>query len=304
MAEPMPQAGAQGYGALAVSPKKYRRQSPLIGIALALLVPVLAFVLVYALLSFSLHYTSATLCYVAVAVLGACFLFYGAYGVWRAFREYVGETNSHSGWMMFTAATGLLAVALGIVLGMNNFSANMLPYYEIENLNVYHSVDPSRYRGNQLMDAGQFYFADGAHIDKRFTMGFKSFDIYCVAPVVGPGSSSLSNYDFWAVGKNCCSGGSSRDFRCGEATNPDAAAGLRLTNDADREFYRLVVQQAEAAYGLKANHPVFLYWLQDPEVEHNLYSSDGSSAFLHATLVYFAVQLLAVIIAVLVFAKS
>ena len=38
----------------------------------------------------------------------------------------------------------------------------MQPFYDVENLNTYPSVNPAREKGQQLMDAGRVYFADGA----------------------------------------------------------------------------------------------------------------------------------------------
>ena len=134
---------------------------------------------------------------------------------------------------------------LAAILGDLNFWYYMQPYYDIENLNTYPSVNPAREKGQQLMDAGRVYFADGTSLDMKKAMAFKNLDLYCVAPIV-QGTEQLASYDFWAVGINCCSGVSS-DFRCGEFNNVHARAGLRVMKDDQRPFFRLAVQQAEAA---------------------------------------------------------
>jgi hypothetical protein len=38
-------------------------------------------------------------------------------------------------------------------------------------------------------------------LDTTKSRGFKSLNLYCVAPIVN-GDTKLATYDFWAVGKN------------------------------------------------------------------------------------------------------
>ena len=57
-----------------------------------------------------------------------------------------------------------------------------------------------------------------------------------VAPITLNGAS-LASYDFWAVGKNCCSD-QMADFRCGAFKGLGAKGGVRVTDDVDRDFYR------------------------------------------------------------------
>eukprot|EP00439_Symbiodinium_sp_Y106_P075243 s846_g14.t2 len=77
-----------------------------------------------------------------------------------------------------------------------------------------------------------------------------------VAPIVGPGVSTplRQTYDFWAIGKDCCSVGAS-DFRCGSWGSTQAHTGLREVNEADLEYYRLAVQQAASLYDIMALGP-------------------------------------------------
>merc|ERR1719428_1211955 len=119
-------------------------------------------------------------------------------------------------------------------------------------------------------------------LDMKKAMGFKNLDLYCVAPIVN-GDNQLASYDFWAVGINCCSGVSS-DFRCGEFNNPHARSGLRLLRDDQRSFFRLAVQQAEAAYNLKAIHPLFFYWTDDPTSDMQSMLEEGYRFFFIGTL--------------------
>merc|ERR1719324_2031423 len=217
--------------------------------------PWFLFSALYAVLSFSFHYQHPTWAWLL------------AYRTKKRDRDPM--------WYTFATLALLLAVVLAAVFGDMNFWYNMQPFYDIENLNTYPSVNPAREKGQQLMDAGRVYFADGAALDMQKAMGFKNLDLYCVAPIVH-GQEQLASYDFWAVGLNCCSGVSS-DFRCGEFNNPHARSGLRLMRDDQRPFFRLAVQQAEAAYNIKATHPLFFYWMQDPVAEMNSYRDDDSS---------------------------
>ena len=73
-------------------------------------------------------------------------------------------------------------------------------------------VYPNRMLGQQLLDAGIVQFAPGSQLDVKKSMGFKNGELYCVAPIVF-GTASPVSYDFWAVGKDCCSG-SQADFSC------------------------------------------------------------------------------------------
>merc|ERR1719161_1268457 len=128
-----------------------------------------------------------------------------------------------------------------------------------------------------------------------------NLDMYCVAPVVN-GDSQLTTYDYWAVGVNCCSGSSS-DFRCGEFNNVHARSGLRLMKDEQRPFFRLAVQQAEAAYKIKAEHPLFFHWMQDPVAAVNAYRDDGFKYYLLGIFTHLACSIFSVVCAVVAFSK-
>lgn len=111
------------------------------------------------------------------------------------------------------------------------------------------------------MDAGRVQFVSGTELDLKLANGFKNTDVFCVAPITLNGAS-LASYDFWAVGKNCCSD-QMADFRCGASAGLGPKGGVRVTDDVDRDFYRLAVQQAQSAHAIKAVHPLFFEWTEN-----------------------------------------
>jgi hypothetical protein len=209
-------------------------------------------------------------------------------------------------WYTVIFATCLFAWILAVVSGEVNFYSNMQPFYDVLNLNTYSSVDPSQMRGQQLMDAGRVGFSANAKLDHRMAMAFRNSNRYCVVPItVSRGNESflpLATYDFWAVGINCCSGDKA-DFHCGEFSNPRAHGGLRLMQEEARPFFRLAVQQAEAAYGIKAEHPLFFTWMQDPNSEVNGYQEDGMNYCLMGLCSHFTLQLFIVALAVMIYSR-
>uniref|UniRef100_A0A7S1QNM6 Uncharacterized protein n=1 Tax=Alexandrium catenella TaxID=2925 RepID=A0A7S1QNM6_ALECA len=279
-----------------------RKRSSVVAIVTCLFIPLIIFVSVSAVLTFSVHFQNAALSkLVTLALLVVVALF--GYLAFAAFRRKT-EGVSEPAWFAFLFMTSLVAWLAAYFAGSSNFNTNMQPFFEVQELNVYVSVNPSTYTGNQLMDAGRITFTPGSHLDLTRSMGFKNLDVYCVAPVVGGGrnATNVSTFDFWAVGLNCCSG-HAPDFHCGEYNNVRAVSGLRLMREDQRAFFRLAVEQAEAAYGLQALHPIFMYWMQDPIAEVNAYQDDGYKYFLMGIFGFFAFQTVSVVIAAVVFSK-
>jgi len=288
------------YGAFGVPQKlngKARKVNPA-GLVGCLFVPWFIFSVVYYIRSFSLQYEAAG---AASLLCGVFFLFVLVTG-FMAFNAAM-KPGVDARILGFLFVASLVAWVLGFVLGHINFLNNMQPFYDIQNLNMYPSVNPSVFRGSQLMDAGQIQFTPGSHLDLAKSVGFKNKITYCVAPIVGgnnTASKSLSlpekpYYDFWAVGINCCSGHSA-DFHCGEFSNPQAQSGLRLMNDAQRQYFRLAVQEAEVIYKINAPHPIFMYWMTDTNSEISAYQYAGLRAFYMAVFVFFACQLFFVVV--------
>jgi hypothetical protein len=298
------------YGAASGASKGFfetrgRKRMNIVSIAMSLFLPWAIFSVTFAVMSFSLHYQQPAF---AFCIVGLCFVVV-AWSGFYAFdetRKKVAGVGKEPTWYIFIFLTLLLAWCTGIVCGDYNFFKNLQPFYDVTNLNTYPQVDPSKFRGQQLMDAGRIVFSPDSKLDLRRSLGFKNLELYCVAPItIGDENTTyktLQTYDFWAVGVNCCSGNNA-DFHCGEFNNPRAHAGLRLMRDDQRAFFRLAVQQAEAAYNIKAVHPLFFYWMQDPIDEVNAYQDEGFKFYLLGMFSYFALQLFLVVCAVVVFSK-
>eukprot|EP00419_Tripos_fusus_P009901 CAMPEP_0172668088 /NCGR_PEP_ID=MMETSP1074-20121228/8842_1 /TAXON_ID=2916 /ORGANISM="Ceratium fusus, Strain PA161109" /LENGTH=328 /DNA_ID=CAMNT_0013484695 /DNA_START=82 /DNA_END=1064 /DNA_ORIENTATION=+ len=288
-------------------PRRQRKRMNLLSMALALFVPWLLFVTVFAAMSFSLHYQSPE---VAYFIAGLCMLLvitFGTFAVTSLRNGTATEVGHGANWYIFIFLTALLAWCLGVAFGDVNFTRNMQPYYDMTNLNVYPAVDVTRMRGQQLMDAGRMVFLPRSQLDLRYAMSFRNTDMYCVAPVAMRETNGsvprLVNYDFWAVGINCCSGDGS-DFHCGQSYNDKTAhAGLRLMRDSQRPFFRLAVQQSLAAFNLKATHPIFLHWVADPILAMKEYEENGFKSLLLGMFSHFSLQLCLVAAAAVGFAR-
>jgi len=215
------------------------------------------------------------------------------------------ERAGRATWAIFLFLAMLLAWTLGLQSGNYSYSLYLRPFYDIDGLNTYPQVDPSKFRGSQLMDAGRIVFTKDARLDVRRSMGFKNQDTYCVAPITVGNENvtfkTLPSYDFWAVGLNCC--GDKGDFRCGEYNNPNAHAGLRLMRDDQRDFFRLAVQQAESAFNIKSVHPVFVHFMQDPVAEALSYQEEGLRYYFVGMCLHLLLQLALVAMAVTLFQR-
>jgi hypothetical protein len=204
-------------------------------------------------------------------------------------------------WYKYHFLAYLVAAVSAVALGDYLFWRYAERYYDFMTLNVYNNINPAKEKGQMLMDAGRVYWTQGSHVAAHLSMGFKNKDIYCVAPIA-KGDEQQPNYDFWAVGINCCNN-PPNNFACGEANNPDARSAIRQMTREDRQFYRLAVQQAEAAYGLKALHPVFFHWVTDPVQEVNNYMIDAIRKFVWSSISFFCINFFFVIVATIAFSK-
>jgi len=286
--------------------RRQRQRMNLVAVCQCLFIPWITFCLVYAATGFSLHYNKPTMCWLIVGLFAFITLCIGGSAVRSIRNKNKSEEGHEPTWFVFLFLTLMIAIIVGATLGSINFHSFMQKYYDYVNLNDYPSVNVATTRGTQLMDGARVNFIKGTNVDLRKAMGFKNLNTYCVAPITVTNTNNmraeLANYDFWAVGMDCCSSDMA-DYHCGEYNNPNARGGLRLLQDDERPFYRLAVQQAEAMYHINAPHPLFFYWTADPVKEMESWKEEGYKFFFIAMLVHFCWQSLCVALGIVGFSK-
>merc|ERR1740130_943038 len=300
-------AGIIDFGTMPEEPAKHivfipkeRLSVNCLGILVSILFPWLLFTGLYWIMIFEVHYYHPTLAWSSIfASLGLATVLAIIAGM-RKKRE------AEPSWHTYAALAFFLATCLAAFLGNIVFWADMKEYYDYQTLNTYTSIDPSRHTGQMTMDAGRIYFSDGVELDQKKAMSFKHGDTYCVVPITQTAwfagtSRNPATYDFWAVGTNCCS--ENHKFECGDFNNQRIRSGIRSMDIEQSPFFRLAVQQAEAAYGIKALHPVFFHWTQDPLGYVNERLAFGVKYFLMGISTYFIFNFTCVIYAVFSFAK-
>lgn len=232
-------------------------------------IPWAIFVYCFCLSSFYLMYKTPLLAWLCISAVFVIWLVFVA--VAFCARKYHPDPT----WFTFFSILAAICAVWGILAGLANLREYEDPYYTLQEMRDAKGpngtgVNPSLVSGEDVMDAGVLTFQQGSMFDADRTWHFMKGSLYCVAPIVGPGVSTplRQTYDFWAIGKDCCSVGAS-DFRCGSWGSTQAHTGLREVNEADLEYYRLAVQQAASLYDIMAPHPIFLKWSRDPRGEVN-----------------------------------
>jgi hypothetical protein len=289
-----------------------RKSLNIVGFLMSLMLPWVIFCTVFALMSFGLRYERPAFAYtlvILVFLVGVTspILFF-VNGLKKKFDQSAAYQPT---WYFFLACTCFLAFAAAVVAGQWNYKDFMQPNYSLNHLAHYKDVDTNAGFGQQYMDAGYISFTNTTALYLQHSMGFKNHDIFCVAPIVtkdtiskGKAVKDLESLDFWAVGKNCCSG-IQADFHCKGFADPKAHGAMRLIGalEEDRAFFRLAVQQAEATYKLTATHPLFFEWVHDPVEAVWFYAQSGYSNYLCGIATYFVVQIFLTLVAMLAFSK-
>lgn len=240
----------------------FRRSLNALAILLSLFIPWLIGLVVCWALSSKVHYYQPWLTWGIVALVASIILYFflrALEAIWEKTRRGLHVPS----WYIFVFLTSLFLFISGCYLGNYIYKTCTKPNLMLLDLTTYSDIDTSRMSGAQMMDVGLIHFTEDTQLDLTRTMGFKDRDMYCVAPIV-TGVFTQGTYDFWAIGKNCCSPpplpGLGRSYHCGAFNQPNITSAIRLLEDRDRPFYRLAVQQAEARYSINARHPLFFTW--------------------------------------------
>mmetsp|Transcript_97067 Transcript_97067/g.257916 ORF Transcript_97067/g.257916 Transcript_97067/m.257916 type:complete len:338 (-) Transcript_97067:22-1035(-) len=279
-----------------------RRRLNVLAILISLFVPWSLFVGVFALFSFQLHYSHPGITYFLAFVIFLGVMIHARFAYYARLNSRISsEAEREPSWMVFQSATLIMALFAAVVLGVMNYRMFTLQYHQVTSLNDYQGVDPSRMRGQQLLDAGSVMFTRDSTLDTSKSMGFRNLDTFCVAPIA-IGGKEHATYDFWAVGRNCCSG-TRADFHCAHYRNPRAHGALRLVRTTERAYYRLAVQQAEATYNIHARHPLFFQWEEDPAGVLKTWRANSIRNFVFAMSGHFVFQTFIVAAATVSFTK-
>jgi len=290
--------------------KSRKKMSPII-IFLCVLCPWLVFTAVSWAFSFRVHYTLPAASWLILLLSVMLSATFGALSYAALMKEKQSPGDHYSStWYVYLSVLLLTASLVGWFLGDLNYYTNMQQYYDLKALAEYYNIDPATTKGAQMIDASSVVFKEGSglSLDKAYVFinNFK----YCVAPVSvfdkdGKEVETLKSYDFWAIGLDCCDGNKTSpvDFKCGAYTSKKARQGLRLMRDDQRQFFRLAVQQAEAAHGIQAIHPVFFYWTEDAKADLENYQEIGYSYFYLGILLMFIGVVMSAFVSIFVFTK-
>eukprot|EP00933_Yihiella_yeosuensis_P072325 TRINITY_DN80688_c0_g1_i1.p1 TRINITY_DN80688_c0_g1~~TRINITY_DN80688_c0_g1_i1.p1 ORF type:complete len:385 (+),score=63.59 TRINITY_DN80688_c0_g1_i1:53-1156(+) len=268
-----------------------------LALALMLIGPWAIFTLTASMFCFQSMYFYPTLVY--IAYVGCWVIWIGCFSVAVYARMNIQEPT----WYSYFAFMSFVALILGPVAGDSIFESLSEAFFRVKDLKTIHNLDVSKERGFSTLDAGIVYFDHSNSLDGMKAWHFKHHTTYCVAPIVSnrPDGPKSGSYDFWAVGKDCCST-SSADFRCGAWGQPHADGAIRALADEELPFYRLAVQQAETLYGVVAANPIFFKWSVDPETEVNSWEASAFRNFLFYSALSFSVSCLCLSIAAWKFA--
>lgn len=264
---------------------------PLKSMMAAIILPFLAFILIYKLTSGGIRYKHPQASVISAAIIGVsgCFIaMYIAYSRWRYFLR----ARAH----IVVAILLWFVVIIGGLCGDACYWENDRPYYTYEGSAAYFNIDPYVDKGKAYMDAGKVYFKEGSYVEIDKATGVRMSGIYCVAPIVrqpienqgsvqevglsGPlETPKAGTFDWWAVGKDCCDPMFGANYKCTDSRNPYARSGLRMVDDESREYFLMAIQEWTSQYNLPAVHPQLFWWVQDPLISEDSFKLKSQHHF-------------------------
>lgn len=260
-----------------------------------MVLPLVMFVVCCALASSYLMYSRPSLAWTCLALAYMICAAGVANALWQR------RHNPMPTWYTYLAILLALAALWGTSVGLEIFRSLSKPHYEALDLKAVENLDVSREIGQSALDLGIVKFAAGSRIDGKRSWHFKHDTVYCVAPIVSNVTiRGVPHCDFWAVGQDCCSTGSS-DFRCGDWRSTGTPGAIRAFDEEALGFYRLAVKQAETLYDIVSPNPVFFRWTEDPFAEVASWRTTARRKFLLAVMAFCIFSMLTLALTTLVF---
>jgi hypothetical protein len=254
---------------------------------------------------FSVHNNDPKWCYLFVVfnVILAIVLGVKALLIYKRYRKdrwvvpwYL--LNDDDTWFLVLAVQVLISCFAGVLVGQYIWEDFSSSYYKLSLLHNYVDIDPIQ-PGQAYLDAGSVLFKDLSYVDTGKAIGYKDGNVWCVAPIKFT-TNATADTDFWAVGKDCCTGfpGS---FNCQEDRSDSFAhGGLRAVDDADLAMYRLAVTQAIGEYKphsdflidgrMNTVNPLFFHWVRDPVARINSYWNDAVWTYKAALIAFLIIN--------------
>lgn len=270
----------------------------------ALLLPWALFVIVFSVMSLSIRrehngfaWLLVTACLIVVGIIGL--ITYSGYATNTPHDMNMRRIHNREIYP-FMFVTSLFWWFYAVIDGQLVFAEFQL-YYDNVDLATYEGIDPARSMGETLMDAGRVLFTPNTMLDLSMATSFQHDAMNCIVPIVS-GNASLGNYDFWAADMECC--GVQKDFTCKNWDNRKVKGGIRILDENQQAYYKLAVQQAEAAYHIQSIHPLFFRWAADPIGEINQLRANGLKRYVFGILLAFGLQLGALMIAAIILVKA
>jgi hypothetical protein len=174
----------------------------------------------------------------------------------------------------------LIATVTACLAGFENYSHRLFHYWSANEGRQYTNVRSDSLAAAHA-DAGVLVFTDEAVVDTTKTIGYKSGETYCVAPISRKDQSHASVIQYWAAGVDCCNGRGF--FSCDDATDKAAKSGLVIREQAssiffksELDYYMHAVEMSTEVYGLTAAKELFFVrWTTDVDAKAETYLISG-----------------------------